>query len=171
MRATIPVASIPLAGIDLGFRVRPRAVPPIAPKPPDPPTPQRVQSPDGSPRSVSPWSARRLAALGRRGPGGSGRRPTFTPEWATAFLTAIRAGNFRTTAARLTGKSPYTVRYWLDVGRRSAIEPFATFSAQVEQAQAEFEARAVSLITAASVLTPALALRYLGIRHRERFRP
>jgi hypothetical protein len=55
------------------------------------------------------------------------------------------------------------------MGRRSVTEPFSTFSTQVEQAEAEFEVSAVRIITAAAVLTPALALRYLRVRHPERF--
>ena len=39
------------------------------------------------------------------------------------------------------------MRFWLDMGRLSGKEPYATFAAQVAQAEAAFEVEAVQAIT------------------------
>jgi len=61
------------------------------------------------------------------------------------------------------------VRFWLAIGKLSGKEPYVTFAAQIAQAEAAFEVEALQTIMRASVLTPALALRYLRVRHPERF--
>ena len=114
---------------------------------------------------VSPSTARRLRALGK----GGGRPSTFTWEWAERFLAIVRAGNFRSTAARRTGKSPRLARHWLAMGRLSGQEPYATFVTRVELAEAEFEALAVRVVTQAARLDARIALRYLALRHPSRY--
>jgi hypothetical protein len=61
------------------------------------------------------------------------------------------------------------VRFWLELGRLSAKEPYATFAAQVAQAEAAFEVEAVQAITRQMSIDPTIALKYLRIRHPARY--
>jgi len=61
------------------------------------------------------------------------------------------------------------VRFWLDMGRLSGKEPYATFAAQVAQAEAAFEVEAVQAITRQMPIDPNIAMKYLRIRHPVRY--
>lgn len=67
---------------------------------------RRTTIPGSAASQISPSRAHRIERRGRRGPGGSGRPSKLTEQWAERYIVAIRAGNFRTTAARLTGQRP-----------------------------------------------------------------
>ena len=82
-------------------------------------------------------------------------RPTkLTPEVEALILKALKAGNFRSTAARLAGVRPATLHRWLErgdpAGTRKADRPYRDFAEKVDQAMAEAEARDVTLISKAA---------------------
>jgi len=89
--------------------------------------------------------------------------------WASRFLTLLRAGHFRSTAARATGRSPRVVGWWIRAGKLGASRDLAAFVQQVELAEAAFEVQAVQIVTRATALNPGLALQFLRLRYPERF--
>jgi hypothetical protein len=111
----------------------------------------------------------RVQEQGIKNPERPGRPSDFNWNWAGKFLDAVRAGIFLATAARLTGKKPDTVTHWLYIGRKSERGVLAEFARRVAQAEAEFEAQATQYVTQAARINPDLALKYLRIRHPERY--
>lgn len=79
----------------------------------------------------------------------AGGRPTsLTLEVQTTIVAALRAGNYRTTAAALAGVSRQTILNWLARGS-DGVEPYASFLRDVELAEAESEAELVAEVRAA----------------------
>lgn len=73
------------------------------------------------------------------------RRNNFTPFVQRVVIEAIAAGNHYHTAAAAAGISYQTLQQWLEMGRKGA-SGYADFTRKVEQAEAESEALAVSII-------------------------
>jgi hypothetical protein len=95
-----------------------------------------------------------------------GGRPTkLTPALQDRFVAAIKAGNFRETAARLAGISVATMYRWLAADS----EPFLTFQVAVVQAEAELEAKALKVVTDRIPEDARLALAFLAKRFPERW--
>jgi len=72
-----------------------------------------------------------------------------TPDLHTRIVSYVRAGNFRSTAAAAAGISPVTLRDWLRRGARGE-QPFKQFREDVDQAEAQAEARDAALISKAA---------------------
>jgi hypothetical protein len=90
-----------------------------------------------------------------------GGRPTkLTPAVQDRIIAAIKAGHHRESAARLGGISPPTLYRWLSADT----EPFLTFQAAVEMAEAELEDKVLGVITERIPEDPRLALAYLAKR-------
>jgi hypothetical protein len=116
-----------------------------------PPTSPRVarRRPKRPPRRLAA-DMYRWAEIARREPlwahagGGSGRRPPgrprkLNPEVVGRFLTAIRAGNYRETAARLAGIGPSTMYRWLHDPRPE----YAAFRMALDMCEAEVEVEVI----------------------------
>ena len=86
-------------------------------------------------------------------PGPRGRKTQLSPKVQQIILHAVEAGTSLEAAARSAGVSPHTVREWRRRGRgeddRPAIEPYVSFAARLDNAQAGFEIDAASTIYAA----------------------
>ena len=81
----------------------------------------------------------------------AGRKSKLTPEVIEKITSAIRMGNDNKVAAALAGISEATYYKWLTEAEKADADPlFIEFSESVTQAQAQAEARAVSLIQKAS---------------------
>lgn len=72
-----------------------------------------------------------------------------TPDLHARIVSYVRAGNFRSTAAAAAGISPVTLRDWLRRGARGE-QPFQQFREDVDQAEAQAEARDAALISKAA---------------------
>lgn len=73
------------------------------------------------------------------------RKLSLTPEVEAIIVAALQAGNARITASRLARVHRDTLDGWMQRAK-SGEEPFATFAANVEHAEATHEARLVSEI-------------------------
>ena len=90
-----------------------------------------------------------------------GGRPTkLTPAVQERIIAAIKAGHHRESAARLGGISPSMLYRWLSADT----EPFLTFQAAVEMAEAELEDEVLGVVTERIPEDPRLALAYLAKR-------
>ncbi len=90
-----------------------------------------------------------------------GGRPTkLTSAVQDRIIAAIKAGHHRESAARLGGVSPPTLYRWLSADT----EPFLTFQAAVEMAEAELEDDVLGVVTERIPEDPRLALAYLAKR-------
>lgn len=79
----------------------------------------------------------------------SGGRPTsLTLEVQATIVAALRAGNYRTTAAALAGVARQTILNWLTWGAEGK-EPYASFLVAVELVEAESEAELVAEVRSA----------------------
>jgi len=96
-------------------------------------------------------------------PGGRPTRLTTTVQ--DRFIAAIKAGNFRETAARLAGISPATMYRWLSADQ----EPYLSFRSAVEAAEAELEASVLKTVTDRIPDDPRLALSFLAKRFPRRW--
>jgi hypothetical protein len=77
----------------------------------------------------------------------AGGRPTkFTSERCDKIIELIRAGNFKTTAARRAGVHPDTLNEWIRRGKAATKGKYFEFSAALEAAEAEAEIKAVAKI-------------------------
>jgi hypothetical protein len=74
-----------------------------------------------------------------------GRPTDYTDALAAGICEAIRAGQYKTTAARIAGLSPNTLFDWIKKSK-AGIEPYVGFSDRVERAQALAEADALERI-------------------------
>jgi hypothetical protein len=83
------------------------------------------------------------------GPGKPGRKTKCVPEITDKILALIRGGNYRDTACAAAGIDSRVMREWLIRGAKGE-EPFATFSAAMDEAEGAAEARHVLTITSAS---------------------
>ena len=83
----------------------------------------------------------------------AGRKTKLTPEIQDRILRLVRAGNYLEVAAAASGVRKATLLEWLRRGEREAASDedtvFARFSGEVLTAQAEAEARDVTLIAKA----------------------
>jgi hypothetical protein len=77
----------------------------------------------------------------------SGRRTLRTPEYREAILLRLRAGNTREDSSRSLGIDPVTFRRWMHAD--------ASFLRDVEQAEAQARARAVTVVMDAAYGRPA----------------
>lgn len=75
--------------------------------------------------------------------GGPGRPCDLTPEKVKRYCEALRAGHWRSVAARLAGVHPATARRWRQQGRQEAAGEFHDFEAAAVAAEAENEDRDV----------------------------
>jgi hypothetical protein len=79
----------------------------------------------------------------------AGRKTRCVPEVTDKILNLIRTGNYRETACAAAGVAPQVMREWLRRGATGE-EPYATFSRQMDEAEAQAESRHVLTITSAS---------------------
>jgi hypothetical protein len=98
------------------------------------------------------------------------------------FLTALRTGNWVATACAWAGISDSTYRTWMDRGRQARRRKdegeglpegeaiYLRFLGEVEQAEAEAEARAVANLMRQTADSPAAALGFLSVRFPQRWR-
>jgi hypothetical protein len=78
-------------------------------------------------------------------------RPTkFNPETAATIISAVRAGNYRTTAARLADIAPSTLYHWLKTGKEAEDGEFAEFFSAEKKAAHEAIAERVARIRRAA---------------------
>lgn len=101
-------------------------------------------------------------------------RPTkLTSEAEQLILKALRAGNYRATAARLAGIHPATFHRWIERGDPNGTnridQPYRDFAAKVDKAIAEAEAREVTQISRAAEQDWRAAAWRLSRRHPERW--
>lgn len=78
----------------------------------------------------------------------TGRPSSLTPEVQDVIVKAVRAGNYRVTAAALAGVHRNTILNWVARGDEGE-EPFASFAVALEMAEAESESEMVAEIRAA----------------------
>ena len=71
-----------------------------------------------------------------------------TPEVHEKIVRFVRAGNFRETACAAAGITSRSLRGWLSLGAKG-IEPYAQLVADMDQAEAEAEARDIARVTKA----------------------
>ena len=103
--------------------------------------------------------------------GGSGRRPPgrprkLNPEVVGRFLMAIRAGNYRETAARLAGIGPATMYRWLHDPRPE----YAAFRMALDMCEAEVEVEVIGNLFRLSRTSTRAAAFILSRRWPERWR-
>lgn len=80
----------------------------------------------------------------------TGRPTKLTPEMQRRVADLVRAGNYVETAAACSGISKDTLYRWLKRGARARSGIYRDFAEAVEKAQAESEARDVTLIATAA---------------------
>src|ERR1044072_1100662 len=78
-----------------------------------------------------------------------GRKTKLTPEVGEKIVKLISAGNYRETACAAAGIDARTLRNWLKWGAEGT-EPYATLSAEMEEAEGSAEARHVLTLVSAS---------------------
>lgn len=103
----------------------------------------------------------------RRGKHAGGRPSKVTPAVQEKLLGLLRAGNFRSTAARAAGISPGT----FDRAMADKRPRFRKFREAVERVEAQAETEIIGNIVAASREHPDVALRFAAIRWPERWGP
>jgi hypothetical protein len=117
------------------------------------------------------WSefARREPLWAARGEGSGARPPgrprKLNPEVVGRFLMAIRAGNYRETAARLAGIGPATMYRWLHDPRPE----FAAFRMALDMCEAEVEAEVIGNLFRLSRTSTRAAAFILSRRWPERW--
>lgn len=74
------------------------------------------------------------------------RHTSLTPEVARTILDAVRAGNFKTTAAAAAGVHRDSLYEWLRRGDEEPDSVFADFAEQLRAAEAEYELEAVAFL-------------------------
>ena len=79
-----------------------------------------------------------------------GRPSKLTPELARRICDLVRAGNYLETAAAAAGIGHDTIRDWLRKGARARSGPHHDFAEAFARADAEAEARHVTLISTAA---------------------
>jgi hypothetical protein len=101
----------------------------------------------------------------RRGSLGTGRPPLLDEKARETLLTAIRAGNRLSVAARFAGVSPNTVDEWLRRGQglddRPPTPRYVRFYEDVTRAKAEAEVWAVAQLRRGMVDSPSAAIWWL----------
>ncbi len=84
---------------------------------------------------------------------GTGRPTSLTPETQAAIVDALRAGNYRVTAAAAAGVHRNTLINWERRGEEGE-EPFASFLCAMQKAEAEAEMELVAEIRNAQPAVP-----------------
>jgi hypothetical protein len=107
-----------------------------------------------------------VSVVGTSRRGRRGRTPLLLDDRKRSLLlTAIKAGNRLSVAARFAGVSPKSVSEWMRRGEgrdgRPAIEPYTSFVRAVEHAQAESEVAAMAAIRKAMRRNPRWAVWWL----------
>ncbi|MGH9892978.1 MAG: hypothetical protein ACREA0_13505 [bacterium] len=135
----------------------------------DPPDRQRMPK-GGRPRKP----AKRLPTVRRRDlprvalPGQTrsrGGKTKLTNHRAAIILHAIGCGCYRETAAELAGVKAETLSHWMGWSG----EPYETFQRLVRKAEADLEARMVSILTGQAEVRPELALAILERKFPQRW--
>ncbi len=80
----------------------------------------------------------------------AGRPTKFTPEAAARVLQALKAGNFRSVAARWAGVSERSLRHWIRLGKTRPRSKLGHFRRQVLEAEQSAEMRMVALVMKAA---------------------
>jgi hypothetical protein len=109
----------------------------------------------------------RWGEIARREPlwASTGRPAKLNPEVVGRFLTAIRAGNYRETAARLAGIGPSTMYRWLHDPRPE----YAAFRMALDICEAEVEAEIIGNLARLSRTSTRAAAFLLERRWPERW--
>lgn len=79
----------------------------------------------------------------------AGRPTVLTDDVRLAIIAAVRAGNWRITASRAAGVSKNVIGLWEKRGEGGE-EPYASFMAELQQAEAESEIDLVRQVSAAA---------------------
>lgn len=99
----------------------------------------------------------------------AGRRSKLTPEVQERIIQAIRAGNYRETAAAYAGIHIGTFYRWLQKGERAKSGPYREFREAIERAEAEAEVRHVAIVAKAATDDPKAAMWWLERRFPDRW--
>ena len=83
-----------------------------------------------------------------------GRPTVLTPAVAERIVELVRAGNFRRTAMLACGVSKNTVRNW-ELRGEAGEEPYATFAADLQEAEALSEVDMVAVIKSRDTVSEA----------------
>lgn len=83
-------------------------------------------------------------------PRNGGRKTKLTPEMQTRICDALRAGNFRDTAAITSGICEKTLYTWINKGEESPNSIYGKFLQELKVAEQEAEARALAQIQKAA---------------------
>lgn len=78
------------------------------------------------------------------------RSASITPQVQDKIVKSLRAGNYRTTSAKVAGVSVSTFYLWLDKGKKGKRGPYIEFMQAVEKAEAEGQAALVATVNVAS---------------------
>jgi hypothetical protein len=98
-------------------------------------------------------------------------RPTkLTQDHTKRICRAIGAGNYPAVAARSAGVAESTFYRWMEIGRSAERGLHADFYEEVKKAEAEAEARAVTLVAKAMATDWRAAVALLERRFAERWR-
>lgn len=77
----------------------------------------------------------------------AGHFTALTPEVKEAFITELAKGDWPIYAAFRAGIAPKSVKRWLDKGlEEAAIEPYATFAADVIRCEAELAGKLIKVV-------------------------
>jgi len=94
-----------------------------------------------------------------------GGKTRLTNHRAAVVLHAIGCGCYRETAAQLAGVTPETLTHWMKWDG----EPYTTFQRLVRKAEADLEARMVTVLTSQAEVRPELALAILERKFPQRW--
>lgn len=92
-----------------------------------------------------------------------------TPEIATALLEALRAGNFRQTAARAAGITKRTLSRWLAKGEERPRSRYGRFRIEVLRAEQDAEANALRVVITAGPADWRAAAWFLERKYPQRW--
>lgn len=109
-------------------------------------------------------------------PGRPSRKTSLTPEAHKKIVDAIRAGNYRSVAARYAGVDPHTLDNWIRQGqtgdrRNPNTEACRSLLHDIEEAEAASEVAAVLHWRSAMPKDWKAAEKWLAVRQPERWRP
>jgi hypothetical protein len=94
-------------------------------------------------------------------------KEAFNTQTTSQIVESIRIGNYKSTAAQLSGISYRTLTNWLKKGREEPEGNYGQFYLDVLKAEAEFEANAVSELTMSG--NPKYLLEVLSRRSPEKW--
>lgn len=93
----------------------------------------------------------------------------FTPEVVEILLTAIRAGNYFTTACQYAGIHVGTLYRWLEWGEEDGREGYKEFAEELRQAEAEAEVDLVHMVSVHAKTDWRAGMELLSRRFPERW--